>query len=295
MTDNANASSSSHVSPSSAGQDAAEQDATAEKVRPSVALFVTCLVDLFRPSVGFAAIDLLQQAGCRVAVPGAQTCCGQPAWNSGDVATTAAMAKSVIAAFEPYDYVVVPSGSCAGMIRRHYPQALRKDSRWEARAHALGERTYELTAFLVDVMDMKSVDPVDYQGRIAYHDSCSGLRELGVKAQPRQLLESVAGAELVDLPGAETCCGFGGTFCVKYPGISGDMVTEKANAITGTGADTVLAGDLGCLMNIAGKLNRDGSMVQVRHVAEVLAGAVGEAPPIGRAVGDRAGTRAGGR
>jgi len=250
--------------------------------QPHVALFVTCLVDLFRPSVGFSTISLLERSGCRVSVPETQTCCGQPAWNSGDVATTTEMAKSVIAAFEPYDYVVLPSGSCAGMISRHYPEALRKDSRWAARAAALAARTYELTAFLVDVMGVTQLDGVDCRARIAYHDSCAGLRELGIKTQPRRLLESVEGAELVNLPGAEACCGFGGTFCVKYPGISGDMVTDKANAITGTDADIVLAGDLGCLMNIAGKLNRDGSMVQVRHVAEVLAGACDDAPPIGK-------------
>ena len=250
--------------------------------QPHVALFVTCLVDLFRPSVGFSAISLLERAGCRVSVPETQTCCGQPAWNSGDVATTTEMAKSVIAAFEPYDYVVLPSGSCAGMISRHYPEALRKDGPWAARAGALASRTYELTVFLVDVMGMTQLGSVDCRARIAYHDSCAGLRELGVKDQPRRLLKAVEGADLVDLPGAEACCGFGGTFCVKYPGISGDMVTDKANAITGTGADLVLAGDLGCLMNIAGKLNRDGSMVQVRHVAEVLAGTCGDAPPIGK-------------
>jgi L-lactate dehydrogenase complex protein LldE len=235
-----------------------------------VALFVTCLVDLFRPTVGFAAVRLLEQAGCRVEVPAVQTCCGQPAYNSGDRADARAIAARVIEAFEPFDYVVAPSGSCAGMIRLHYPALFAGDATMEARARTLAERVYELTAFLVDVRGMTRVS-ARYDGVVTYHDSCSGLRELGVKAQPRRLLAGVEGLRLVELPGAEICCGFGGTFCVKYPEISNRMVGEKTADIAATGADTLLAGDLGCLMNMAGKLQREGRAIRVRHVAEILA------------------------
>lgn len=235
-----------------------------------VALFVTCLVDLFRPTVGFAAVRLLEQAGCRVEVPAVQTCCGQPAYNSGDRADARAIAARVIEAFEPFDYVVAPSGSCAGMIRLHYPALFAGDATMEARARTLAERVYELTAFLVEVRGMTRVS-ARYDGVVTYHDSCSGLRELGVKAQPRRLLAGVEGLRLVELPGAEICCGFGGTFCVKYPEISNRMVGEKTADIAATGADTLLAGDLGCLMNMAGKLQREGRAIRVRHVAEILA------------------------
>jgi L-lactate dehydrogenase complex protein LldE len=247
---------------------------------PRVALFVTCLVDLYRPSVGFAAVKLLEAAGCAVEVP-VQTCCGQPAYNSGDRADTKIIARQVIDAFERYDYVVAPSGSCAGMIREHYPELLADDPALFQRAQHLAKRTYELVSFLVDVMGMKAVD-ARYEGVVTYHDSCSGLRELGVKQQPRTLLGSVDGLKLAELPGAEVCCGFGGTFCIKYPEISDKMVSDKAADIAKTGADTLLAGDLGCLLNMAGKLTRQGTQVRVRHVAEVLADMTDETPPIGR-------------
>ena len=246
---------------------------------PRVALFVTCLVDLFRPSVGFAAVKLLERAGCTVSVPRAQTCCGQPAYNSGDRADTAAIARAVIDAFEAYDYVVAPSGSCAGMIRDHYPGLFDDDAETSHRAHALARRTYELVSFLRDIRGLDDVD-ARFDGTVTYHDSCSGLRELGVKEQPRALLGVVAGLSLVELPGAETCCGFGGTFCVKYPEISNRMVDDKAREIEETGADLLLAGDMGCLLNMAGKLKRRNSRVRVRHVAEVLAGMT-DGPAIG--------------
>lgn len=247
---------------------------------PRVGLFVTCLVDLFRPTVGFSALKLLEDAGCVVEVPQAQTCCGQPAYNSGDRADTVAIARNVIEAFEGFDYVVAPSGSCAGMIRKHYPELLADDARWAARAGDLAGRTHELISFLADVMGVRRVDAPSFDRTVTYHDSCSGLRELGVKAQPRALLRSVEGVRLKELPGAEICCGFGGTFCVKYPEISNRMVADKAQAIADTGADTLLAGDLGCLMNMAGKLKRLDSEVEVRHVAEVLAGLT-DGPAIG--------------
>src|SRR3954468_18085924 len=238
--------------------------------RPRVGLFVTCLVDLIRPSVGFAAVKLLEDAGCTVDVP-AQTCCGQPAFNSGDRATTRKIAEQVIAAFEPYDYVVAPSGSCAGMLKTHYPELFESDAAWAPRVAAFCAKTHELVSFLVDVMKVSKV-AASFDGAVTYHDSCSGLRELGVKAQPRKLLASVQGLTLKELYDADVCCGFGGTFCAKYPDISNTIVSKKAEHIAETGAGTLLAGDLGCLMNMAGRLQRLGKPVVARHVAEVLAG-----------------------
>jgi L-lactate dehydrogenase complex protein LldE len=245
-----------------------------------VALFVTCLVDLFRPTVGFAAVKLLEDAGCTVGVPRRQTCCGQPAYNSGDRADAKAIALQVFDAFADCDYVVAPSGSCAGMLRVHYPELFADDSENLPRARDLAERSWELVSFLVDVCGMQAV-AANWQRRITYHDACSGLRELGVKRQPRQLLGSVRGLSIEESPGAEVCCGFGGTFCVKYPEISDKMVTDQAAEIAATGADAVLAGDLGCLLNMAGKLYRQGRLIEVRHVAEVLAGMSDKVPPIG--------------
>jgi L-lactate dehydrogenase complex protein LldE len=245
-----------------------------------VALFVTCLVDLFRPTIGFAAVKLLEEAGCTVEVPRTQTCCGQPAYNSGDCADAKAIALQVLDAFEAYDHVVAPSGSCAGMIRVHYPELFADDPAVLPRAQHLAARTWELVSFLVDIRGMQAVT-ARWDRRVTYHDACSGLRELGVKAQPRRLLASVSGLRLSELPGAETCCGFGGTFCIKYPDISDKMVSDKEAEIVATGAEAVLAGDLGCLLNIAGKLHRQGRRIEARHVAEVLAGMTEEVPPIG--------------
>jgi len=257
-----------------------DQEATPRSEPVRVALLVTCLVDLFRPSVGFAAVALLEAAGCTVEVPRAQTCCGQPAYNSGDRADAKAIARQVIAAFAGYDYVVAPSGSCAGMLRVHYPELFADEPAMLAKAEELAARTWELVSFLVDIRGMDRV-AMRWDKSATYHDACSGLRELGVKAQPRQLLASVEGLRLSELAEPEICCGFGGTFCVKYPEISDKMVTDKAAEIVATGADAVLAGDLGCLLNIAGKLTRLGSPVEARHIAEVLAGMADEIPAIG--------------
>jgi L-lactate dehydrogenase complex protein LldE len=248
---------------------------------PKVGLFVTCLVDLFRPTVGFAALKLLADAGCRVEVPEAQTCCGQPAYNSGDRGDAKVLAKGVIAAFERYDYVVAPSGSCAGMLKKHYPPLFADEPAWQARAEALAAKTHELVSFLTDVRGVEKV-AARHAGSVTYHDSCSGLRELGIQAQPRRLLGSVEGLELKELPDADVCCGFGGTFCVKYADISNAIVEKKTVAIAGTGAETLLAGDLGCLLNMAGKLKREGRATKSRHVAEVLAG-MADGPAIGEA------------
>ena len=251
--------------------------------RPRVGLFVTCLVDLIRPKIGFASVKLLEEAGCTVEVP-VQTCCGQPAFNSGDRKTTRAIAEQVIANFESYDYVVVPSGSCAGMIKLHYPELFAGEPDWLRRVDVFCARTYELVSFLVDVMKVERVN-VLYDGTVTYHDACSGLRELGIRAQPRKLLGSIAGLSIAEMKDADVCCGFGGTFCVKYPEISDTIVEKKAANISATGALTLLAGDLGCLMNMAGKLQRMGKPVAARHVAEMLAGmanepALGERPKV---------------
>ena len=246
---------------------------------PRVGLFVTCLVDAMRPSVGFAALKLLREAGCRAEVPQAQTCCGQPAFNSGDTRDTATLARRFIETFEPFDYVVAPSGSCVGMTRAHYEEALADDPAWAGRARRLGEKTFELMSFLVDVMGFVPAER-SLAASATYHDSCSGLRELGVFEQPRALLGRVFGLEMRPLEGNDVCCGFGGTFCVKYPAISNAVVSEKAAAVERTGAQLLLGGDLGCLMNMAGKLSRNGSKVRVFHAAEVLAGMAGS-PAIG--------------
>jgi L-lactate dehydrogenase complex protein LldE len=237
---------------------------------PHVGLFVTCLVDLVRPSVGFATIKLLEDAGCRVSVPENQTCCGQPAYNTGDNPDTAKIAHQVIAAFEKFDYVVVPSGSCGGMIKHHYPEVLAEDENWAPRAKALAAKTFELTSFLDNVLkDLKIA--AAWETAATYHDSCSGLREMGVKEQPRNLLSKVNGLTLEEGEQAEACCGFGGLFCVKYPEISENMVDVKVDDIVATNAKVLLGGDLGCLLNISGRLSRRNIDVEVRHVAEVLA------------------------
>ncbi len=238
---------------------------------PTAGLFATCLVDLFRPSVGFAAVKLLEDAGCRVHVPLAQTCCGQPSYNSGDRADTRAIAEQVIETFEDFDYVVAPSGSCGAMLKKHYPELFAGDPAWEERARRFCAKVFELVSFLTDVMGVSAVD-VKLEGSFTYHDSCSGLRELGVREQPRRLLGSIEGLEIRELKDADVCCGFGGTFCVKYPDISNRIVGKKTTNIAATDADMLLAGDMGCLMNMAGKLRREGSTIEVRHVAEVLAG-----------------------
>ena len=239
--------------------------------QPNVGLFVTCIVDAMRPSVGFASLELLKQAGCKVSVPRTQTCCGQPAFNNGDDRSAVAIARQVIEAFEPFDYVVAPSGSCAGMIRVHYGELFRNDPQWSRRQSALSAKTWEIMSFLHDVRKFEPSN-VRHDATATYHDSCAGLRELGIYDQPRALLSKVAGLRMEPLQDSDTCCGFGGTFCVKYPEISTAIVGEKAEAIRETGADTLLAGDLGCLMNMAGKLSRDGANVRVRHAVEVLAG-----------------------
>ncbi len=248
---------------------------------PRVALFVTCLVDLHRPSVGFASMSLLEAAGCTVEVPRAQTCCGQPAYNAGDRKTARELALGIITAFAAYDYVVVPSGSCAGMLSKHMPHLFDDDPNLRAQADALAAKTFELTAFLVDVMHFVPAPP-PLAAIATYHDACAGLRELGLKTQPRALLATVPGLTLAEMTEPEICCGFGGTFCVKYPEISTRMVANKAADIEATEANLLLAGDMGCLLNMAGRLSRGSANIEVRHIAEVLAGITMDISALGK-------------
>lgn len=237
-----------------------------------VGLFATCLVDLMRPNVGFAALGLLEAAGCEVVVPATQTCCGQPGYNSGDRESARALALKVLEEFEDCEYVVTPSGSCGGMIRTHYPDLFRDAPVELDRIKRLAARTYELTDFLVSVASLASV-PGKFRGVVTYHDSCAGLRELGVKAQPRALLGKMAGLTLAEMEDCAVCCGFGGTFSVKFGDISSAMADRKCEHIQASGADAVVLGDLGCMLNIEGRLRRRGDdRTRVLHVAEVLAG-----------------------
>lgn len=237
-----------------------------------VGFFVTCLVDLMRPSIGFAAIKLLEEAGAEVFVPPAQTCCGQPAYNSGDRADALALARKLVGEFEGCDYLVAPSGSCSGMIRTHYAELCKDDPALLARAQALAARSYELTDFLVNVLHVTRV-PGTFVGKVTYHDCCAGLREMGVKSQPRALLGGMPGVALAEMPEAETCCGFGGTFSIKFGEISATLADNKCQRVEESGADAVVLGDLGCMLNIEGRLRRRGNTTtKVLHVAEVLAG-----------------------
>jgi L-lactate dehydrogenase complex protein LldE len=241
---------------------------------PRIALFVTCLVDLMRPEIGFAAIKLLEHAGCEVVVPPDQTCCGQPAYNSGDRRSAHRLAERVLEQLEGYDYVVIPSGSCAGMIKVHYADLFSDDPGLKHRLVDLGPRIFELSDFLANVMQIETV-PGKLSAAVTYHDSCSGLRELGVCAQPRQLLKLMPGVEVREMKDARACCGFGGTFSLKYGAVSSAIVDEKIGNIQATSAQAVVLGDLGCILNIEGRLRRLGDdRTQVLHIAQVLAGEV---------------------
>lgn len=259
-----------------------QDDLLTQPKKLSVGLFVTCLVDLFRPEIGFATVKLLKDANCSVIVPQEQTCCGQPSYNSGDRTNTKIIAKQVITLFESFDYIVVPSGSCAGMMSCHYPALFADDTEMQIRAANLAKKTMELTQFLTHVIKVKEIDAT-FNKTVTYHDACSGLRELNIKHEPRTLLNKVTGLTLKELPDSSICCGFGGTFCVKYPDISNKMVTDKARAIQAIDAQVLLAGDLGCLMNIAGKLQRLDSNIKIFHIAEVLADEAMHHPSIGEA------------
>jgi len=238
-----------------------------------VGLFVTCLVDTMRPEIGFSTIKLLEEAGYEVVVPSAQTCCGQPAYNSGDRAIARDLAEKTLREFEQFDYIVVPSGSCGGMIRVHYQDLFRDDPELSRRYGKLRERVYELTGFLANVAKV-TLAPGDFPGPVTYHDSCSGLRELGVKNEPRALLAQ-RGVEVQEMKDCEHCCGFGGTFAVKYGAISTAIADEKCANVRASGTGAVVLGDLGCMLNIEGRLRRTGdTTTRVLHIAQVLAGDV---------------------
>jgi L-lactate dehydrogenase complex protein LldE len=238
-----------------------------------VSLFVTCLADQVWPSVAVGAVQVLRRLGCCVEFDERQTCCGQPAFNSGYRREARALARRFIEIFESsgVDAIVSPSGSCTAMVR-HYEE-LFEDAGWRGRARAVGERTHELSSFLVNRLGVEDVG-ARFPGRLAWHDACHGLRDLGIRSEPRRLLRRVRGAELVELPNAESCCGFGGTFSVKYPEISVAILDQKVDAIERAGVDAVVSGDASCLLQIGGRLSRRGSPVRAMHLAEVLASTV---------------------
>ncbi len=248
--------------------------------RPRVGLFVTCLVDLVRPQVGFAAVKLLEDSGFEVHVPEAQTCCGQPAWNAGADAHARDIARNVIDVFEAFDHVVAPSGSCAGMIKRHYPEVFADDPEYLPKARALAQKTHELMGFLARHGAGTKAIAARCAAKVCYHDSCSSLREMGVKDEPRSLLSVVEGLTLAEMKDPQICCGFGGLFSVKYPEISERMADDKIADVLASGADTLVAGDLGCLLHLAGRAEKTGKNLRVRHAAEVLAG-MGDEPALG--------------
>ncbi len=237
-----------------------------------VGLFVTCLVDAVRPEIGFSALKLLELAGCEVVVPEAQTCCGQPAYNSGDFTTARELAEKVLREFEAFDFVVLPSGSCGGQIKVQFLELFRDRPDLKDRIERLAGKTYELTDFLLNVAKIEALPP-GFSGHITYHDSCAGLRELGVREQPRALMAKLSGVRVTEMKDCQQCCGFGGTFSIKYGDISGAIVDEKCRNIQASGADAVVLGDLGCILNIEGRLRRIGDeKTRVLHVAQVLAG-----------------------
>jgi L-lactate dehydrogenase complex protein LldE len=244
-----------------------------------VGLFVTCLVDLVRPNIGFATLELLERAGCEVVVPSTQTCCGQPGYNSGAREAAIALARKVLEEFRDCDYVVAPSGSCSGQVKVHYVQDLFRDAPDRAEFEKLAAKWHELSDFLVNVLAVESV-PRRFEAPVTYHDSCSGLRELGVKMQPRYLLQ-MAGAPIAEMAECEKCCGFGGTFSVKLGDIATRMAANKCANAKASGAKAIVGGDLGCLLNIEGRLRREGDHeTQVLHFAEVIASGDGrKAPP----------------
>ncbi|CAM4374181.1 (Fe-S)-binding protein [Paenibacillus tarimensis] len=233
-----------------------------------VSLFITCLSDAIYPRVGEAMVRLLAKYGVTLDFPDVQTCCGQPAYNSGYWKEARETAKTILHAFEDSDFVISPSGSCTGMIH-HYPKLFEKEPEWLDRAERLKRKSYEFTQFLVHVLGVTDVGAV-FPHKVTYHPSCHGSRLLGVKAEPMELMRHVREMELVPLPFAEDCCGFGGTFAVKMADISGAMVAEKADHVLETDAEVLVGLDMACLMNIAGHLRYRNEPVRVMHLAELL-------------------------
>ncbi|MFZ0240190.1 MAG: (Fe-S)-binding protein [Desulfobacterales bacterium] len=235
-----------------------------------VTLFVQCLVDSLYPEVGEAMLKIFRRLNLAVDCPTEQTCCGQPAFNSGYRRDARIAAERFIRIFEEAEAIVCPSGSCVHMVRRHYPDLFRDSPDWRRRAAAVGEKTFELTQFLVDVLKVEDLG-ARFNGLITLHDSCQALRGLAISAQPRRLIAKIAGAEFVEMPDSDRCCGFGGSFAVKYPEISTAMVDDKVRDIIATKADVVTGVDVSCLMNIQGRLSRLASPVRVLHIAQLLA------------------------
>jgi len=233
-----------------------------------VSLFITCMCDIFSSNVGKDTVELLESQNCDVDFPEKQTCCGQPAFNSGYTKDAKKAMKQMIKAFEHSEYVVGPSGSCVGMLKE-YPKIFSDDAEWYDKAVELANKSYEITQFLVDVLHVTDVGST-FTGRVTYHPSCHMTRILGVKEAPVKLLESVPGVELIKLPLGEDCCGFGGTFSVKNSVISGEMVKEKVRHVEETKADYLVGGDMACLMNIGGRMTREGLDVKVKHITEIL-------------------------
>lgn len=240
-----------------------------------VGFFHTCLIDMMRPEIGFSVVKLLEAAGCEIVVPENQTCCGQPAYSSGDRKAARALAEKFVEEFEDFDYVVIPSGSCGGHVKTHYTDLFSDDPAWLARMQRLAPRVFELTDFLYNVVKIEQLPGEgknSIKGPVTYHDSCCGLRELGVQKQPRALLEK-AGVTVKEMKDHRQCCGFGGTFSLKYGNVSAAIVDEKCKNIQDSGAEAVVLGDLGCMLNIEGRLRRTGdNTTRVLHVAQVLAG-----------------------
>ncbi|MGM8212418.1 (Fe-S)-binding protein [Virgibacillus sp. W0430] len=234
----------------------------------NVSLFITCLCDLFHTNVGKHTVEILEKVGCEVDFPDSQTCCGQPAFNSGYLQDSKEAMKQMIRAFQNSEYVVAPSGSCVGMLKE-YPKAFKDDPRWEKPAKALAEKSYELTQFLVDVLGIENFKS-SFQGKVTYHPSCHMTRLLGVKEAPITLLKNIPGVDLIALPMKEDCCGFGGTFSIKNAAISSEMAKEKSHHVSETKAEYLVGGDMACLMNIGGKMTREGKNIKVVHIAEIL-------------------------
>lgn len=236
-----------------------------------VSLFVTCLVDQLWSSVGTSCVAVLRRVGCEVEFDDRQTCCGQPAFNTGYRKEALLVARRFIEVFEESkaDAIVSPSGSCTAMVH-HFPELFNDEPQWRERAKAIALRTHELSSFLIRVLKIEDVG-ASWQGRLTWHDACHGLRDLNIRLEPRKLISNVRGAEFVELENAEACCGFGGTFSVKYPEISLAILDQKIEAIERAGVQAVVSGDASCLMQIGGRLTRKGSKVRVMHLAELLA------------------------
>jgi len=234
-----------------------------------VALCVTCLVDTFYPQVGEAVVNVLRRLGVDVTFPEDQTCCGQPAYNEGFQRDATAVARRLIDLFQDAEYVVVPSGSCAAMIKVHYPKLFHDDPDMLAKAEELAGRTYELSDFLVNVLQITEAG-ASFAGKATYQESCHLLRELHVSSEPRALVQGVQGTELVEMDQCDECCGFGGLFAVRYPHISAAILNEKLQAVEATGADVVVSSDMGCLMHMGGAISRRGMRVRPMHLAELL-------------------------